>query len=157
MKHWLMKSEPDVYSVHDLKAEKRSGWDGVRNYQARNLMRDEMQVGDPVLFYHSNTKPPGVAGLARVSRTGLADPTQFEPDSKYFDPKSSPDAPRWIMVEVEFVEVFPHFVSLPELRESPELDGLMVIKRGARLSVQPVSQAHFQTICKMAQSKCRVQ
>ncbi len=152
MRYWLMKSEPDVYSIADLARDQTTGWEGVRNYQARNLMRDQMQIGDPVLFYHSNAEPPGVAGLARVHRTGLVDPAQFDPQSKYFDPKSSPDQPRWIMVELAYVETFPRLLSLPEMRTWPELAGLMVLQRGARLSVQPVSEVHFQALCQRARA-----
>lgn len=156
MAYWLMKSEPDVYGIEDLAKEKKAGWDGVRNYQARNLMRDQMQVGDWVLFYHSNAKPPGVAGLARISQTGVVDHTQFDPESKYFDPKATPEKPRWHMVEVEYVEQFPQFIPLPQLRETPELEGMMLLKRGARLSVQPVSPEHFQLICKLGNSQAGV-
>lgn len=153
MRYWLMKSEPDVYSLAHLRRDGRTGWEGVRNYQARNSMRDDMRVGDGVLFYHSSTATPGVAGLARVSRTGLADPSQFDTQSDYFDPKATPEAPRWIMVELEFLETFPRFVALAELREQPQLDGLMVLQRGARLSVQPVSEPHFVHICQLGQSQ----
>ena len=152
MRYWLMKSEPDVYSIADLARDQTTGWEGVRNYQARNLMRDQMQVGDLVLFYHSNAEPPGVAGLASVHRTGLVDPAQFDPQSKYFDPKSSPEQPRWIMVELAYVETFPRLLSLPEMRTCPELTGLMVLQRGARLSVQPVSEEHFQALCQRART-----
>ena len=153
MNYWLMKSEPNAYSIDDLKSEGKTGWDGIRNYQARNLMRDQMQVGDKVLFYHSNAKPPGVVGLAQVSDIGLVDPSQFDPESKYFDPKSSSDNPRWLMVELAYLETFSQFISLPDLRESADLEGMMVLKKGARLSIQPVSQAHFQQICQMGQSQ----
>jgi len=153
MNYWLMKSEPNDYSIDDLKAEGKTGWDGIRNYQARNLMRDQMQVGDWVLFYHSNAKPPGVVGLAQVSDTGLVDHTQFETDSKYYDAKSSPENPRWTMVEVEYRETFPQFIPLPGMRETSELEGMMVLKKGARLSIQPVSEVHFKHICQMGQSQ----
>lgn len=152
MAYWLMKSEPSAYSLDDLKADGKTGWDGVRNYQARNLMRDQMQVGDGVLFYHSNANPPGVAGLARISATGLVDPTQFESKSKYFDPKATVENPRWVMAELSYVAHFPDFVSLPQMREDPELTGLMVLQRGARLSVQPVSATHFRRICALGKS-----
>ncbi|MEZ0369239.1 MAG: EVE domain-containing protein [Candidatus Sericytochromatia bacterium] len=148
-----MKSEPHCYSLADLRRDGSSGWEGVRNYQARNLMRDDMRVGDPVLFYHSSTEPAGVAGLARVSRTGLPDPGQFDPDGEYFDPKSTPDQPRWIMVEISYVETFPHFVPLSQLRAAPELEGLVLLQRGSRLSVQPVSAEHFQHICRLGHSQ----
>ncbi|PIQ27171.1 EVE domain-containing protein [bacterium (Candidatus Blackallbacteria) CG17_big_fil_post_rev_8_21_14_2_50_48_46] len=153
MQYWLMKSEPEAFSIQDLKKNKTTGWDGVRNYQARNLMRDQMQIGDRVLFYHSNAEPPGVVGLAEVSKTGLVDPSQFDPASKYHDPKADPENPRWIMVEIAFLEQFKQIVSLPEMREMAELDGMMVLQKGARLSVQPVSEAHFKLICARAGSQ----
>lgn len=153
MRYWLLKSEPHAYSLEDLRRDGHTGWEGVRNYQARNLMRDGMQVGDLALFYHSSTEVPGVAGLARITRTGVADPTQFNPDSKYYDPKATPDQPRWIMVEVSYLETLPRFVSLAELRESPALDGMVVLQRGSRLSVQPVEEAHFLHICQLGQSQ----
>lgn len=149
MQYWLMKSEPEAYSLERLCQEQQTGWDGIRNYQARNLMRDQMQVGDLVLFYHSNAKPPGVAGLATVTQTGLVDPSQFDLDSKYYDPKATVEAPRWIMVEIAYKSHFPTFVALPDLRQQKDLAGLMVIQKGSRLSVQPVSKTHFETICQM--------
>jgi predicted RNA-binding protein with PUA-like domain len=152
-RYWLMKSEPDVYSIQDLEREGETGWEGVRNYQARNLMRDDMRVGDGVLFYHSNAKPPGVAGLARVCREAHPDPTAFDPDSDYHDPKSTRDAPRWVMVAVQHVETFPEVVSLDRLRETPGLEDMMVIKRGMRLSVQPVSKREFDTVAKLGRRK----
>lgn len=154
-RYWLMKSEPEVYSLDDLVRDRRTGWEGVRNYQARNYMRDEMAVGDGVLFYHSGAVPPGVAGLARVLRVGLADPTAFDPKSPYYDPRSDPAAPRWIMVEVGFVEKFPRFVSLPELRARPELAGLAVLARGQRISVQPVETEHYRRICALGRGRDR--
>jgi|APLow6443716910_1056828.scaffolds.fasta_scaffold474759_1 predicted RNA-binding protein with PUA-like domain len=150
MQYWLMKSEPHVYSIEDLAREGKSGWEGVRNYQARNTMRDLMQVGDEVLFYHSSTEPPGVAGLARISKTGVVDPSQFDAQSDYYDPKSTPDHPRWIMVEIEYVETFQQYLSLAELKNLPELGGMVLLQRGSRLSVQPVSPEHFELICKKA-------
>lgn len=153
MRHWLMKSEPHVYGLEQLKRDGRTGWEGVRNYQARNTMRDDMRVGDLVLFYHSSTEIPGVAGLARVTRTGLADPSQFDSHSDYFDPKATPEAPRWIMVEIAYVETFPRFVSLSELRSEAALAGLTLLQRGSRLSVQPVGAAHFEHICRLGQSQ----
>ena len=117
MNYWLMKSEPDVYSIADLKGDRTSIWDGVRNYQARNFMR-EMSRGDLVFFYHSNTKFPGIAGLMRVVETGIADPSQFDMNSEYYDPKSPFDAPRWQTVKVEFVEEFAKLISLDELNKS---------------------------------------
>ena len=135
---WLMKSEPDVYSIDDLKRDGSTCWEGVRNYQARNLLR-EMEVGDAVLFYHSNAKPPGVAGLARVARTAYPDHFSWEPAHKYYDPKSTADVPRWWMVDVEYVDTLPHLVALDQLKTEPALGDMVVTKR-SRLSVQPVRQ-----------------
>ncbi len=144
--HWLMKSEPDTFSIHDLARVGREPWTGVRNYQARNHMRDGMGVGDLVLFYHSSCEPPGVVGLARVTRTGVVDETQFDPASPYFDPGARRDAPRWICVEVEHVETLPRQVTLDELRADPALGDMLVLQRGQRLSVQPVSPAHYRAV-----------
>lgn len=141
-----MKTEPDVFSIDDLRRKGSEGWDGVRNYQARNLLRDEVQVGDGVLLYHSSTKPPGVAGLARVSKAGHPDPSQFQKRSKYYDAKSSPDDPRWFQVEVEFVEKFEALVSLEELKHDKACEGMRVTLRGQRLSVQPVEAQHFRRV-----------
>jgi len=151
-KHWLMKSEPDVYSIDQLRREGRGSWDGVRNYQARNHMQS-MKVGDLVLFYHSNADPPGVAGIARVCREAYPDPTQFDRKSEYHDPKATRAAPRWFMVDVEFVETLPRLVSLAELRDDAKLDGMLVTRRGMRLSVQPVEAAHFRRVCALAKQK----
>ncbi|MGB1700141.1 MAG: EVE domain-containing protein [Nannocystaceae bacterium] len=145
-----MKSEPDVYGIETLEREGRTGWDGIRNYQARNFMRDEMRVGDEVLFYHSNAKPPGVAGLARVSKLGLVDPSQFDSKSKYFDPKSDPEAPRWVMVEVAFVERFSQVLTLEWLKSQSSLSEMLVVQRGQRLSIQPVRARHFDLVVKAA-------
>ncbi len=150
MNHWLMKSEPEVFSIEDLKSRNRALWDGVRNYQARNLMRDQMQVGDLVLFYHSNAEPPGVAGIAKVSATAQVDPTQFDPMSKYFDPKASKSTPRWVCVEVAFESQLPSFVSLSEIRKTRALKDMLLLRPGQRLSIQPVSKVEFETIVKMA-------
>ena len=117
MKFWLMKSEPDVFSIDMLQIKKKSGWDGVRNYQARNYMRDDMKIGDMVLFYHSSCEIPGIAGLAKVSLNSIPDPTQFDPKSDYFDPKATKDKPRWFMVEVEFVEKFTNVITLLNLKK----------------------------------------
>lgn len=150
-RYWLMKSEPDVFSFEDLKSEpkKTACWEGVRNYQARNFMRDEMKKGDGVLFYHSNTKPPGVAGIAEIAREGYVDHYQFDKKSKYFDPKADPDNPRWFMVDVKYKKPFQHYVSLPELRENPALKDMLVIQRGQRLSIQPVSEKEWKAVLKM--------
>jgi len=149
---WLMKSEPDVYSIEDLERDSRTHWDGVRNYRARNFMRDDMRLGDDVLFYHSNARPPGVAGLARVCREAYPDFTARDPKSKYFDPKASHDDPVWMMVDIEHVETFPRFVPLEELKSDTALEGMMVTKRGVRLSVQPVASEHFRRIVGLGRS-----
>lgn len=147
--HWLMKSEPDVYSIDDLRRDGRSPWEGVRNYQARNHMRT-MKVGDRVLYYHSSTKPPGVVGLARVLREAYPDHTQFDPTSDYHDPKATRDEPRWFMVDVAFERTFDSMVSLNSLKGEDALKDMLVVQRGQRLSVQPVSKEHFDHVCKMA-------
>jgi predicted RNA-binding protein with PUA-like domain len=144
MAHWLMKSEPYVFSYDDLINVKREGWDGVRNYQARNFMR-EMKKGDLVIFYHSNATPPGAAGVAKIVKEAEPDPTQFDPESNYFDPKSTPDNPRW-----DWVTLGPKkrlkFVSLDELRAMPELEECRLLARGNRLSVIPLTEAEFDAI-----------
>jgi predicted RNA-binding protein with PUA-like domain len=138
MNYWLIKSEPDVYSITDLERDREAIWDGVRNYQARNFLR-QMQVGDLIFFYHSNAKPPGIVGLARVVQGPIPDPTQFETDSPYYDPKSTPEAPRWQTVKLAYVEAFPQIVSLPTLKQEFTPEDLLVVKSGNRLSVMPVS------------------
>jgi predicted RNA-binding protein with PUA-like domain len=129
MRHWLMKSEPSTYSIDDLARDGRTTWDGVRNYQARNMMRDDMSLGDPVLFYHSSADPPGVAGVAKVARTGYPDGTAWDKSDAHYDPDTDPNNPTWMMVDIEFVEKLPRFVSLDELQGRSDLDGLMVVKR----------------------------
>ncbi len=151
-----MKSEPGVYSIADLERDGRTTWEGVRNYQARNFMRDAMHVDDLVLFYHSNATPPGVAGVARVVREAYPDPTQHDAKSHYYDPKSTRDAPRWVMVDVGFVEQFGRVVSLDELKGDPALEGMAVTRKGQRLSVQPVEPAHFAHVLRTAKAKTRV-
>ena len=142
---WLMKSEEDVYSIRDLERDGCTSWEGVRNFEARNLIRDRMREGDEVLFYHSNAKPPGVAGLARVSRRAYPDPFAFDEGSSYFDPKSNPDDPRWFMVDLEFAEAFEKVVTLEEIKARPELAGMVLVRR-SRLSVQPVTGEEFRVI-----------
>ncbi|MBW4511424.1 MAG: EVE domain-containing protein [Scytonematopsis contorta HA4267-MV1] len=137
MNYWLMKSEPDVYSILDLKQQRETIWDGVRNYQARNFLR-QMQPGDLAFFYHSNTNPLGIVGLMRVVKTNIPDPSQFDLSSEYYDPKSTPESPRWQTVAVEIVGAFPRIISLSELKEKFSPEQLMVIKKGNRLSVIPV-------------------
>lgn len=146
-----MKSEPDVYSIDDLKTDEKDIWDGVRNYQARNFLR-EMEVGDLAFFYHSNTKPPGIAGLMRILRADVVDPTQFDQSSKYYDPKSNPDEPRWQTVEVGFVETFSQYLSLDMLRQNFEPDDLLILRRGNRLSVVPVEDTTAKKILTLAKS-----
>ncbi|MBK1828457.1 EVE domain-containing protein [Haloferula rosea] len=150
MKYWLIKSEPDVFGIEDLEKVGREPWDGIRNYQARNFMRDGMEVGDLAIFYHSNAKPPGAVGIARVASDVYPDPTQFDSKSKYHDPKSNPDEPRWLLRDFEFVLKFPEMVSLEELKAEAALEGMMVTQRGTRLSITPVEAKHFKKVCKMA-------
>ena len=138
-----MKTEPDAFSIDDLERKGTEHWDGVRNFQARNMMRDEMRAGDGVLFYHSRAKPPGVAGVARVARRGYPDHTQFDPRSKYYDPTADADDPRWFMVDVAFGEKFAEVVPLDMLKVTSGLEQMMVIRKGMRLSVQPVSKQEF--------------
>jgi len=151
MKYWLMKSEPDVYSIESLKKEKKCLWDGIRNYQARNFMMKEMEVGDQVLFYHSNHKPPGIAGLAVISKEAQPDPTQFDKKSKYFDAKSSKENPRWHCVEVKYKKKLKNYISLDDIRNVKSLADMMVIRKGSRLSIQPVTKKEFEIICKIGE------
>jgi predicted RNA-binding protein with PUA-like domain len=150
MKHWLMKTEPETFSIDDLKRVKTEPWSGVRNFVARNFMRDQMQVGDEVLFYHSSCEPPGVAGLAKVVRTGVVDETQFDPASPYFDPTAKRDDPRWICVDVGFVKKFKRLVPLAELRADKPLAKMMLLRRGMRLSVQPVTPREYARIVELS-------
>jgi predicted RNA-binding protein with PUA-like domain len=146
MSYWLMKSEPDAYSIDDLERDGRDMWDGIRNYQARNMMRDDMRVGDEVLFYHSNCKEPGIVGIMKVASEPYPDPTQFDPESKYFDPKSTQEDPRWILVDVEFVRKLSRPITLAELKAQDGLDGMVLLRRGNRLSVMPVEKRHWDLI-----------
>lgn len=154
MNYWLMKSEPDVFSFEDLKAciKQTEPWDGIRNYQARNYMRDDMQIGDLILFYHSNTNPPGVAGIAEVASKPYPDPTAFDKKSKYFDPKSDPKNPRWILVDVSFKADIARQVSLEEMKSMPELVNMRALQRGNRLSIMPTTRSEFEAIKKAGQS-----
>ena len=151
MRYWLMKSEPSEVSIDDLAAApgQSVAWFGVRNYLARNYMRDQMRVGDGVLFYHSSCADPGVAGICQVSKPAYPDETQFDPDSKYFDPKASRDSPRWMNVDVKLVRKT-RLVSLAELRAHPQLADMQVLQRGNRLSITPVDPAHWKFIVKLA-------
>ncbi|HKJ08575.1 MAG TPA: EVE domain-containing protein [Gammaproteobacteria bacterium] len=148
MNHWLMKSEPDVFGIDDLKAmpDKTDHWDGVRNYQARNMMRDQMKKGDKVFFYHSNTAEPGIVGIARVVREGYPDFTAFDPDAKYYDPKSDPDKPRWYMVDIQYVRKLKRVITLAELKAHPELEDFPLVRKGNRLSVMPVTRDQWEII-----------
>jgi predicted RNA-binding protein with PUA-like domain len=148
MRYWLMKSEPTAYGITALAQDQQTVWDGVRNYQARNFLRD-MQPGDVVFFYHSNTEPPGIAGLMQVI-CGIDDPTQFDPSSKYYDSKSTKEQPRWQTVKVEFVRQFPQLISLDRLRQSFTPDELWVVRQGNRLSVMPVETAIAERILEMS-------
>lgn len=152
VKYWLMKSEPEEYSIDDLEHDPKGWehWDGVRNYQARNFMRDQMKVGDKVFFYHSNCDVPGIVGIAKVCRTAYPDHTAFDPDDKHYDPKSDPDNPRWFMVDVTFVRKTKRTISLRELKANVDnLEDFPLLRRGNRLSIMPVSKEHWQTILKM--------
>lgn len=142
MNYWLMKSEPGCYSIDDLKRDKTTHWDGVRNYQARNFIRDDMKVGDRVFFYHSNTNPPGIAGIAEVCKESYADFTAWDKNDDHFDPKTNKDNPRWFMVDIKFLKKFDELISLTEIKDDPKLEGVPVAQKGNRLSVQPVSQHH---------------
>jgi predicted RNA-binding protein with PUA-like domain len=146
-----MKSEPGTYSIDDLESDGETMWDGVRNYQARNFMRDEMEKGDRVLFYHSNASPPGVVGIAEVSREGYPDHTARDPDSGYYDEKATEEDPRWFMVDIAFVRKLPRIVPLAELKADAALDDMVVTGR-SRLSVQPVEEEHFRHVVEMAET-----
>lgn len=153
--YWLVKSEAHEFSIDDLanSPDQTTCWDGVRNYQARNMLRDEMHMGDLVLFYHSNADPPGIAGIVKVVNEGYPDHTAFDPNDKHFDPKSNQSDPRWFMVDVQFVEKFRRELSLTELKQMPELDGMVLLQKGSRLSIQPVSEEQFKVIKKQSKKK----
>ncbi|MGD8567819.1 MAG: EVE domain-containing protein [Gammaproteobacteria bacterium] len=148
MGYWLMKSEPDVFGIDDLKAapNKTEHWDGVRNYQARNMMRDDMKKGDQVFFYHSNCKEPGIVGIAKIVREGYPDHTAFDPESKYYDPKSDPDNPRWFMVDVKYSRKLKRNITLQELKEVAALKDMPLVRKGNRLSIMPVTEKQWNTI-----------
>ncbi len=146
MNYWLMKSEPDTFSLDDLERVEQEPWDGVRNYQARNFMRDGMRVGDKVFFYHSNCKVPGIVGIAKVASEPYPDPTQFDPGDGHFDPKSARDNPRWVLVDVAFVRRLKRTIALTELKDDPALEGMPLVRKGNRLSVMPVDAAHWKHI-----------
>jgi predicted RNA-binding protein with PUA-like domain len=146
MNYWLIKSEGACYSIDNLKKDKKVAWTGVRNYQARNFMRDNMKTGDLVLFYHSSSDPNGVYGVARVASVPYPDATAFNKKDDHYDPKSKKENPTWILVDISFVKKFSYPISLDEIKIDPHLDGMMVRQRGSRLSIQPVSEKHFKYI-----------
>ena len=152
MNYWLFKSEPDAFSISDLKAMKgkKDHWDGIRNYQARNLMRDQMVKGDLGFFYHSSCKVPGIVGIVEIVKEAYPDHTSWDPKAKYYDPKSSPDNPRWVMIDVKFRQEFKEIISLEQLRTVPKLEGMALLQKGSRLSIQPVTKAHWNIIVKLS-------
>ncbi|OEU70076.1 MAG: EVE domain-containing protein [Desulfuromonadales bacterium C00003093] len=145
MNYWLMKSEPNAFSIDDLKKmpQQTEHWDGVRNYQARNMMRDAMKIGDQVFFYHSNCETPGIVGLMEVVREGYPDHTAFDPQGKYFDPKSNPEMPRWFMVDIKYLRHTRRVIPLSELKEQGALENMPLVRKGNRLSIMPVSQEEW--------------
>ncbi len=149
--YWLFKSEPHCFSIDDLKSAKNSteAWDGVRNYQARNMLRDEIKKGDGILFYHSNANPPGVAGIAEVVKPGYPDHTARDPESEHFDPKATAEDPRWYMVDVKFKKKFDEVVPLSKLKETPGLEDMMVTRKGMMLSIQPVTKKEWEIVTKL--------
>ena len=153
MTHWLFKSEPDTFSFDDLLASpgRTTTWEGVRNYQARNFMRDAMKLGDKILFYHSSTQPPGIVGVAEVASAPYPDPTQFDPASDYYDAKAKDDAPRWFVVDVKALEKLPRPVTLAELKNDERLADMRLVQRGNRLSVMPVTAAEFKAVLELAE------
>lgn len=153
MRHWLIKSEPDVFGIDHFEQVGREPWSGVRNYQARNYMRDDMKPGDLALFYHSNAQPPGVAGVARVAGSPYPDPTQFDPSSDYYDPKATAENPRWMLVDFEFVTKFPELIPLHQLKDDSALAGMLVLQKGTRLSITPVTPEHFKRVCRLGKWK----
>jgi predicted RNA-binding protein with PUA-like domain len=151
MQYWLMKSEPSCYSIDNLKTDKTEHWDGVRNYQARNFMRDQMQLKDKVFFYHSNAKPTGIAGIAEVCKTGYPDFTAFDPNSDHPDPKSTPEKPRWFMVDVKFIKKFKSVITLQDLKQYEYLKDMKLLQKGNRLSVMPVEKKHWDFITELVE------
>lgn len=154
MNYWLMKSEPEAFSIDDLQNRKNQTepWDGVRNYQARNMMRDAMQPGDLAFFYHSNCKQPGIVGIMTINYPAYPDFTAFDPESNYFDPKSSPDQPRWFLVDVKFKQKFKDTLALSLLKQTPALADMLILRKGNRLSITPVAPLEWQTILEMAEN-----
>lgn len=150
--YWLFKSEPDVFSIRDLSKspKKTTFWDGVRNYQARNYLRDTVKLGDRVLFYHSNSDPLEIAGTAEVVKTGYPDHTAFDTEDHHYDPKSDPEKPTWYMVDIKLLQIFPESVTRQQLQDSESTAGMLVLKKGMRLSIQPVTAAEWQAVHKLA-------
>ncbi|MCH9696593.1 MAG: EVE domain-containing protein [Gammaproteobacteria bacterium] len=148
MNYWLMKSEPGEFSIQDLQSmpDQTEHWDGVRNYQAHNMMRDEMKIGDQVFFYHSNCEIPGIVGIMKVVRESYPDFTAFDQNDKHYDPKSDPDNPRWFMVDIQFVRQFKRTIALSELKQYPELSELALVRRGNRLSIMPATKDQWEFI-----------
>ena len=154
MHYWLFKSEPDCFSIDDLnrRPKQTAHWDGVRNYQVRNLLRDEIKVGDQGFFYHSSCTPPGIAGIVEVVKNGYPDFTAWDLQSEHYDPKSTAENPRWYMVDVKFVKKFSRFITLTEIKNHPKLETMLILRKGNRLSITPVTQGEWRTIVKMAES-----
>ena len=151
MQYWLIKSEPDAFSIDDMQQANVEPWDGIRNYQARNFMRDQMQIGDQVFFYHSSCAVPGIVGVCEVASEPYPDPTAFDPEEKYYDPKSDPDKPRWILVDMKFVKKLEQPISLQELKTIPELAEMRLLKKGNRLSIMPVEKSEWDFILALSQ------
>ncbi|MEX0709115.1 MAG: EVE domain-containing protein [Woeseia sp.] len=149
MAHWLMKSEPDAYSIDDLASDGTEPWDGIRNYQARNMMRDDMKMGDKAFFYHSSCKVPAIVGIMKIASSPYPDPTQFDRRSKYYDSKSTEDDPRWMLVDVAFDRKLKRPITLEEIKKHPGLDDFLLTKRGNRLSIFPVDKKHWDLILAM--------
>jgi predicted RNA-binding protein with PUA-like domain len=152
VQYWLFKSEPDSYSIADLARDKKQStyWDGVRNYQARNFLRDSVKLGDRVLFYHSSVEPMAIVGTAEIVKTGYPDHTAFDPKDHHYDPKSDPDHPTWYMVDIRLLQVFPQPLTRSELQACPGLENMLLLKRGSRLSIQPVTAAEWKAIHRLA-------
>ncbi|HZM90419.1 MAG TPA: EVE domain-containing protein [Blastocatellia bacterium] len=155
-RYWLIKSEPSAYSIDDLKRDKSTLWEGIRNYQARNFMMKEMKVGDEALFYHSSAEPPGAVGIAEVSGAAEPDPTQFDSGDSHYDPKATPAKPIWFCVRVKFKQKFARQVALSELRERKELKDMVLLQKGSRLSIQPVTEKEFKLVSELGSSKAVV-
>jgi predicted RNA-binding protein with PUA-like domain len=153
MQYWLFKSEPETFGIDHLRKKPRQTehWDGVRNFQVRNMLRDDIKVGDKAFFYHSSVTPPGIAGVVDIVKNGYPDLSGQNPESKYYDPKSTPENPRWYMVNVKFVEKFKQLLTLEEIRNNPQLKKMLILKRGSRLSITPVTKEEWKIILKMAQ------